>query len=360
MNLTQNILIYILENSSILIFSFLLHLSIFIFIHSGYLGDPLKVSFECILHKTQNLLITYIFFVSLILIFFFNNAIYLDDKITITTTIENVKFEISGELIQSCFNNIGSAGVFTVGAKIAASLLAKSKLGLLPKTGIIGGTGLGFTVSFKLLNQTLPSTPSSIETITIETGPIELVAELKNKTSADLIVEHFGIFKNISKNNPVSKISDNFTKDLHNNLNFNITPEDTAKIIKELNETSPNWRNDFILPNFTINSPLESNSSIIQFVLDALNNHLIINFVTVYLLLMLLIILICKFNINKNITFNRLDKYPFGTYINKFLTKYISIWQQFGNIWIFFILIPLIFFNTVVTFSTYQLILLLK
>ena len=110
----------------------------------------------------------------------------------------------------------------------------------------------------------------------------------------------------------------------------------------------------------TINSPLESNSSIIQFVLDALNNHLIINFVTVYLLLMLLIILICKFNINKNITFNRLDKYPFGTYINKFLTKYISIWQQFGNIWIFFILIPLIFFNTVVTFSTYQLILLLK
>ena len=126
----NNILISVLELSSILIFSFLLHLFFFSIIGNGYLGDPLKDFFNFILHKKQYLLIIFIFFVSLILIFNLNNnVIFLEDKISITTSIENVKFEISGELINNCFNNIGAVGVFTVGAKIAASLLAKSKIG---------------------------------------------------------------------------------------------------------------------------------------------------------------------------------------------------------------------------------------
>lgn len=240
MSLIQNILMNKVEFSTIFNFS-LLFLFIFSFIFSRYLGYPLKKFSYFIFYKKQNLLIIFIFVFSLFLIVYLNNNIIsLGDKISITTTHENIKFEIKVDLIKTAFEGASNTGAYLVG------------------------------------------------------------------------------------------------------------------------EETPDWKNNFIFPDFPINSPLESNSSLIQFVLDALNNHLIINFITVYLLLMLLIIIICKFILNKDIKFNRLDNYPLGIYINKFLIKYISIWQKSGNVWIIFIIISLIFFNTVVTFSTYQLILLIK
>lgn len=174
------------------------------------------------------------------------------------------------------------------------------------------------------------------------------------------ISKHLGDYKNISKNNLINNIFVKHKSDLQNNVNFTVSSEDKAKILKELDQQTPDWKNDFNFSEIFINSPLESNNSLTQFVLDALNNHLIINFVTVYLLLMLLIILICKFIFTKDIKFNRLEKYPLGIYISKFLIKYISIWQKIGNFWIFIIIISLIFFNTVITYSTYHLILLLQ
>ena len=172
-----------------------------------------------------------------------------------------------------------------------------------------------------------------------------------------LISKHLGDYKNISKNNLINNTSEDLNNEF-NKFNFTVSPEDTAKILKELDQLKPDWKNQF--SDFSINSPLEPDNSLIQFVLDALNNHLIINFITVYLLLMLLFIIICKFTLNKDTKFNRLEKYPLGIYFNKLLIKYLSFWQKIGKFWIFFIIISLIFFNTVMTFSTYQLILLLK
>lgn len=357
----NNILINIAEFSTILTFSLLLHLFIFVFLISEYLGNPLREFSYFILYKKQNLLIKFIFVISLFLIFYLNkNIFYLEDKVSITTTIENVKFEISGDLIKSSFNGAGAAGAFVIGAKIASSLLVKPKIGFLPKTGMIGGTAYGFT-AIKLLDQTLSSSSSSVGTVIIETAKIEIAVKnnnLTNKSVYGYFVDSFGNFKKISKNS-TDNTPTNLTKELNNN-NYTASPEDTAKFLKELDEQNSNWRESFFGSDNFINSPLESNNSLIQFVLDALNNHLIINFITVYLLLMLLIIIFCKFILNNDIKFNRLEKYPLGTYINKFLIKYISIWQKIGNTWIFSIIISLIFFNSIVTFSTYHLILLLN
>jgi hypothetical protein len=71
---------------------------------------------------------------------------------------------------------------------------------------------------------------------------------------------------------------------------------------------------------------------------------------------MLFIILICKLILNNNINFNRLNNYFLGTYINKFIIKYISIWQSSSNIWIFLIIILLIIFNLISAFSLYRII----
>lgn len=251
MDQINNTMVCSTEYLGILTFSFLLLLFIFCCKGNRYLGNLLREFYNSIFYKKQNLLIIFIFFVSLILIIYLNNSVvFLDDKISIN------------------------------------------------------------------------------------------IIEITNKNFSELISKQFGIFKN--------------------NINYTITSEDTTKIIQELNLQNPDWRNDFIVSKFYVNSPLESNNSLTQFVLEALNNQLVINYVTVYLLLMLLIILICKFILNKDIKFNSLDKYPFGIYINKLLTKYISVWQKIGNFWIFFILISLIFFNFVVTISTNHLILLLN
>ena len=64
----------------------------------------------------------------------------------------------------------------------------------------------------------------------------------------------------------------------------------------------------------------------------------------------------CKLVLNQNTEFNNLNKYPLGNLINKFLVKYINIWQTSGNVWIFLILGSLIFFNLVTLFSLYSLI----
>ena len=84
-----------------------------------------------------------------------------------------------------------------------------------------------------------------------------------------------------------------------------------------------------------------------------------LHFIIIYLLLMLLLIFICKLVLqNKN--FNFVNKYPLGNYINKFLTKYISIWQTSGNIWIFFILTCVIISNIASILSLSHLITILK
>ena len=363
MDLINNIFVSMVELSTILMFSLLLHLFIFSLLISGYLGEPLKEFSSYIISPKQNLLIILIFFVSFFLIASIkNNIIYLEDKVSITTTIENVKFEISGGLgTKTALEIAGTTGAFVVGAKIAASLLAKQKIGFyLKQEAPVGGTAAGFTATFKLLNRAMPSVPSSVDTVKVETGPIQIVVEeikSTNQSFVEYLKDSFGLFNKISKNNLINNTSEDLNNEF-NKFNFTVSPEDTAKILKELDQLKPDWKNQF--SDFSINSPLEPDNSLIQFVLDALNNHLIINFITVYLLLMLLFIIICKFTLNKDTKFNRLEKYPLGIYFNKLLIKYLSFWQKIGKFWIFFIIISLIFFNTVMTFSTYQLILLLK
>jgi hypothetical protein len=58
------------------------------------------------------------------LIYFNDNIIYLDDKdVVVTAVIGNSRFVFSGDTINLIFNNLGSAAVFSRGARIAAGLV---------------------------------------------------------------------------------------------------------------------------------------------------------------------------------------------------------------------------------------------
>ena len=110
----------------------------------------------------------------------------------------------------------------------------------------------------------------------------------------------------------------------------------------------------FNYPNF-IYSPQENEDKniIISFIIDHLTNQLYLNAIIVYLLLMLTIIIISKLYIDKEYKFEFLNKYPLGSYLSRFLSFYISTWQKSNNVWIFFILFIVIFFNGSLIFFKY-------
>jgi hypothetical protein len=136
------------------------------------------------------------------------------------------------------------------------------------------------------------------------------------------------------------------------NIN-NLNPGSTSRTIQELDKFYPDWRDTFI------NSPLESNNVLYQFVLDTLNNNLILHFISTYLLLMLLIIFLAK-TVLINSDFNFLNKFFLNNTLKLLIIKYISIWQKSNNIWIFFIIICVIIFNVASLISIFNLISVLK
>ena len=73
-----------------------------------------------------------------------------------------------------------------------------------------------------------------------------------------------------------------------------------------------------------INSPLESDKVLYKFVLDTLNDNLILHFLSIYLLLMLLIIFLAKLNLI-NSDFNFLEKFYINNTLKSLIIKYISI-----------------------------------
>jgi hypothetical protein len=130
-------------------------------------------------------------------------------------------------------------------------------------------------------------------------------------------------------------------------------PEGASRVIQELDKSNPNWRDTFI------SSPLESDKVLYQFVLDTLNNNLILHFISTYLLIMLLVIFIAKL-ILINSNFNFLDKFHLNKTIKDIIIKYVSIWQKSSHIWIFFIIICVIIFHIASLISLFNLISLLK
>ena len=62
-----------------------------------------------------------------------------------------------------------------------------------------------------------------------------------------------------------------------------------------------------------------------NFIIDTLSYNLLLNFIILYLLIMLLLIISCKFLIKDNIEFKSIEKYSLGRLLSNIINKYISI-----------------------------------
>ena len=301
----------------------------FSLIKSGYLGNNLKHRFHKLITQNKNLMTLLIFNLSFIIIYYLNNPIYLEDNITITTQIEGNAFQLSDETINAIFYQLSIAGVFTAGARLAASLVEKQSLSLLAKARIVAVGAKGLAITYRLLIDSLPK--GHISNGSLNTGPMEI--KIEGLTLDPVKVgQNIQIFSNENLN---SLRLDNLKfKPLNFDNLQNSNLEETSNIIQELNKINPNWKNNFI------NSPLEPEK--IQFILDSINDNIILHFISTYLLVILLIILITKLVL---LNLNYLNKFKLNKFFKYLLIKYISVWQKNSFIWIFFILGLLIIFN---------------
>jgi hypothetical protein len=206
----------------------------------GFLGYVLQNKLYYLLKNKIHLFYIIPFFISFFLLTILNNnIIYLDEKeVIVTAIVDNGKFIFSGEALNFIFNNLGSAAVFSTGARISAGLLAKHTMHLLPKTGIIGGIGSGFTIAFKKTINNNFHMPN-IEKVNsiIETGQVTVKIEnlqiSDNNMTKSLLEKYF-------KTNKINDSNFNLIKNNNNIIEINGNEAQTKSVIEELDKNIPN------------------------------------------------------------------------------------------------------------------------
>ena len=366
-------------------FSFIVNSILLILIDKNIFGSKIKIWVENVFNsssrtrKTAICIYYFVFVYVLIFVVRYNmSTIYLD-TVKVNVVINGVEADITGDILATAREVFGDATVFLGSARLAYLILAKNPaLGAYSKIGIsiVGGGGTGFT-TYRIISRTSNYFGENRELVL--NGNLKLGNVVVNTTGNYAnIPQHpvldflFGMNKSVSVNN----IGDKFTTRNYQGqtiLESNSEINTNSGIIRALYESNPNWKNNFEnhIPTdnpykpWTINSPYESESGLISFLIDNLTDHLILAIISTYLLLMLLIIFICKLLLSKNIEFQRLSsikifKWPLGEQISKLLTWFISIWQQSSSFWIFFIIIILIISNGASLFSFYTMLIILK
>jgi len=346
-----NLITILLDNLLLLIFSIFLHSSLFTVIKSGALGSHLKITLNDLLEKRIYLILIFSFYIYIFIsIISHSNIIFLDgNEFIVSTTINDVNFKISGEALTQIYQNLGSTAVFVAGTRVAAALLAKHPMGIIPKIGTIGGTGAGFTITYRRILEALNQSSGQGD-ITIS-APVKINLEKIdhidiNNTLKDLLSTAFkpdrSIFGDYStgfkfKNDKVF----NFWTNKYETFLSDDNVINNNKVLRALEEINPNWKDSFI------SSPLESNN----YILNTLSDIILLDYIVLYLLFMLLIIISCKFIIGDNIESKTIKRFVYIDLLSNLIKKYITIWQKSNILWIYFILISIMIFEMVSIFS---------
>jgi hypothetical protein len=167
-------------------FSFFLHVFLFGIIRLGVFGLKLRLCLKNLLNRYINLIPIFSFIVFILLKFYLSyNVIFLEGKdVIVTANLDNASFVMSGDVLKLIFDNMGGAAVFAASARIAAGLLAKHPMGLFPKIGVIGGTGAGYTILYRMSMESMSSSISN-SSASVSIRPVHIKLETVANTTFD-------------------------------------------------------------------------------------------------------------------------------------------------------------------------------
>lgn len=340
---------------SIFTFSFILHIVIFFLFNLFYPNVN-------ILKLVNNNYYFFLYSLFVFILFWYSkDTIYLED-VYIKTKIDNVEINVSGDAVKLLYDKWGTTAAFVAGVRFASVILHKVNIGVAPKIGIATFSGGGCVMGYKIAQNLYNPVNSSITGgITTKTGPISIEMTLPNNIATDpnnaqvlskkiLMLFNIKLYSQTgftSIKNTYPDIKANIITTNSNAVEISETNQsiNTSQVLTALTEQNPDWRNQF---DITISSPLEPNSSLFNLFLDQLMNVTMLEFIILYLYIMFLFIIACKFiiNINNNTTiFIFLNKFLIGRLIFKFINFIINTWKNSSNIWLYYISFTLILFH---------------
>nr|YP_025895.1 hypothetical protein 29 [Moniliophthora perniciosa]AAQ74319.1 hypothetical protein 29 [Moniliophthora perniciosa] len=352
----------------IFILSLLFHSCLFSLVYKGFLGNNNKRRFIFILNNINKSSLIYLFIIIIIFIsykiYLYQNTIFLDVN-EIHMKLDNYSVTLKGQMVIDLINQLGPYGAFYAGARISATLLAHNKMAFWPKIGTCGLGGGGLALTYKIITTAFPPKINPGATVS-EVGPTHIEATVSGNLS-DFIkyAKEFSQMKsNTIAQNLNSHIEMKPTFIINNspiNSKFLLDPlqwKGTLSVTKEVQKVQVDWTQPSPMnkPEFKssldsfIKCPLEYNED--KFFSGILTDLISLEFIKIYLLLILLIISACKLLIKSDsLKFEFLNKYSLGRHLNSFLNKYIIFWQKSSNFWVFFIIILLLIFS-LTTFTT--------
>jgi hypothetical protein len=278
--------------------SFIINSLLLILIKKNIFGSNIK---NLVLEiSKKNAIILYIhYFVcvfSLIFIFKYNMSIIHLDEVTVDVVVNGVSANLSGEVLKVAKETLGYTAVFLGSARLTYLILAKNTgLNAFAKIGIIiSSGGLGLTY-YKIIDKTFNY--MGVENNTVVLNGHLKVDRLSVATTGNYdIPEHpvlsllFGMNGGINYNNVEQSYTINNTAGI-----FKIQSNNTSPVIEALNNSDNDWKLKFknYYPSgnsnspWSINSPNESESGIISFLIDILTDHSYLALISIYQLIML-------------------------------------------------------------------------
>ena len=223
-------------------FSFVLHFLSLGIIRLGVFGVNLNLCLDNILKRYINYIPIFSFIVfKLLEIYLSYNVIFLDSKdVIVFTHLDLTNMILSGNVLNLIYEQLGSAAVYAVSARIAAGLLIKHPVGVFPKIGVLGGISAGYRVLYKMvminasynLFDVAANVPTTYLHIRLQTSPNHTF----DGNAVNSLINSFGL-SNMSPANLFGfEESSNVSKVILNSQNS----YSHSSIISALNEQTPN------------------------------------------------------------------------------------------------------------------------
>lgn len=303
---------------SLVLVSFILNSFLIVLVQRNYFGSDFGVILNRLCRNKINLVTFYYFIfisVAFLIIKLNINYVYLDTIINIQ--LGETHFELHGDYIQQVATYFGDVAAFSIGARLAFALLAKSGGANMPsKIGIMVGSGVGHMAAFNVMR-------NSNQYLNGMTNVPANVSGALNINEAHITVQQnarFPYLSNLLGNNISGYYTPMQPSTIHHytyevqgikiHSNFQLS---TTELYSQLRRQgyNPNFgqiQSNVLNPDtFTIQSPLEENSRLVSYLLENLNYHLILASTTLYLLMMLSLILITKFYFVSNVNIGFLN-----------------------------------------------------
>lgn len=296
---------------------------------------------------------SYVFYLAIFICYlifaYHGNTIYLDNTdVTVKVTLENATFSLSGEGLALIFHNLGSAGVFVAGAKIAATFVSK-KATILPKSGAILAGGATTALTYKLISKgdAINNTFSSSPGISVSTGPVSLEVYNIDINTGITSLELKEILRTQFNPDLTRTITNKLdVKELGNTKILDLNKESSSAILRELERSDPDWKSKFIM-----NSPQEQTEVLLGHVKDFITDNVLLHYIAIYLLFLLLFFIAAKIILDHKIEIKWIQKYP---RIHGWWLKYLSLYKVSNTAWMLYIIGVLIVINCSSLYSFFK------